>query len=70
VRYEFRRAKAVARVEGITPGHAMDALVHTGYDAWMASRLSRMHSSPELDAKMNYPRGVTRSLRMASAAGL
>jgi hypothetical protein len=55
----------VAKMEGIHPSAALDALVAIGYDAWLAARVT--HSSPKLTAELEAIQAQRRDIHMRSA---
>lgn len=46
------RAETLAHLEGITPSKALEALCCMGWNQYLAGRVARAHSSPELEAEL------------------
>jgi hypothetical protein len=57
----------IAKHEGISPTKAMEALVHMGYDSWMAWRSTKTSTSPELAAELQRNHERKRELAMQQA---
>jgi hypothetical protein len=57
----------IAKHEGISPSKACEALIHMGYDSWLAWRSTKTHSSPELAADLHRIHERKRDLAMLQA---
>jgi hypothetical protein len=60
-------SETIAKREGISPSKALEALVHMGYDSWIAWRTAQVHSSPELAAELHRIHERKRELAMQAA---
>jgi hypothetical protein len=59
--------ETIAKREGISPSKALEALVHMGYDSWIAWRTAQVHSSPKLAEDLQRVHERKRELAMQAA---